>query len=120
MTAYGDDGVQIIDVSDPASPVPVSAIFDDTDGFEALAGTYAVEIVNAAGRTYAAVTRKGRQRHPDDRRDQPPHLPPPASAIFDEKDGFEALASSGDMAVFGAGGRHIHDRVLLGTMTPYR
>ena len=102
VTAYGDDGVQIIDVTDPASPVPVSAIFDDTDGFEALAGTYAVEIVNAAGRTYAAVTGRG------DNGIQMidvtnPASPAPASAIFDEKDGFEALASSGDMAVFGAG-----------------
>lgn len=25
--------VQIMDVTDPAAPIPVSAVFDDTDGF---------------------------------------------------------------------------------------
>ena len=102
VTAYDDSGVQIIDVTDPAAPVPASAIFDDTGGFEALAGASAVEIVNAAGRTYAAVT--GREDNGIQIIDVTnPAFPAPASAIFDEKDGFEALASSGDMAVFGAG-----------------
>ena len=33
VDAYLDGGVQIMDVTDPAAPIPVSAVFDDTDGF---------------------------------------------------------------------------------------
>ena len=36
--APGDDGMQIMDITDPVRPVPVSAIFDDAGGFGALDG----------------------------------------------------------------------------------
>lgn len=28
-----EDGIQIMDITDPAAPIPVSTVFDDTDGF---------------------------------------------------------------------------------------
>ena len=50
------EGVQIIDITDPAKPTPAAAVFDDADGFEALYGSHGVAITQISGHTYAVVT----------------------------------------------------------------
>ena len=55
ITAFDDDGIQIVDVTNPANPRPVSSAADDLDGYEALDGARGVDIVSISGRTYAVV-----------------------------------------------------------------
>ena len=55
VASAGDDGVQVIDITDPADPVPVAAMNDDTDGFTALGSAHAVAIHDISNRTYAVV-----------------------------------------------------------------
>ena len=59
VAAHGDYGVQIIDISDPANPAPVSS-FDDGDTvgtktFDELAGAYGITTVKIGSKTYALV-----------------------------------------------------------------
>lgn len=55
ITAFDDDGIQIVDVTNPANPRPVSSAADDLDGYEALDGARGVDIVSISGRTYGVV-----------------------------------------------------------------
>ena len=55
ITAFDDDGIQIVDVTDPANPTPVSSVADDLEGYEALDGARGVDIVSISGRTYGVV-----------------------------------------------------------------
>ena len=53
--APGDDGIQIMDITDPERPAPASAIFDDAGGFGALNGATDVEAFRMDGRTCGVV-----------------------------------------------------------------
>ena len=97
-------GIQIIDVTYPANPAPVSALFDDTNGFEALGGAWGVAAFGIGDRTYAMVA--GRDDNGVQIIDVTyPASPSPTSAVFDGSGGFEALAEPTSVAVFGAGDR---------------
>ena len=50
-----EDGVQIIDITNPASPAATAAIFDNQGGFDRLNGAYDVEVFVLGSGTYAAV-----------------------------------------------------------------
>ena len=56
VTTWSDDGVQIIDITDPASPVPMVWRTDDFDGFTHLEEPWNIAIAEISGRTYALVT----------------------------------------------------------------
>ena len=56
VAAYDDDGVQIIDITDPNSPTPVASIGDGEDGFEELKGARYVTTVTIDSSTYALVS----------------------------------------------------------------
>ncbi|MYB29500.1 MAG: BspA family leucine-rich repeat surface protein, partial [Cenarchaeum sp. SB0663_bin_5] len=58
VTTYGysDRGVQIIDITVPASPVPVAAATDGMDGFTALDRANDIAIAEISDRTYAVAT----------------------------------------------------------------
>ncbi len=56
ITTLSRDGVQIIDITDPASPVPVVWRTDDFDGFTHLDEPLDIAIAEISGRTYALVT----------------------------------------------------------------
>ena len=105
MVAAGDDdGVQIMDITDPTRPVPVSAVFDGSGGFDALAWASGVEVFENEDRTYAIVT----GRHDDgvqimDVTDSA--NPAPVSAVFDGSGGFDALYGAEDVEVFWSGNR---------------
>ena len=104
VAAYADDGVQIMDITNPIHPTPVSAVFDGSGGFGALDGAIDVEVFTQGGRTYAIVA-----AHTDDGVQiiditNPIH-PTPVSAVFDGSGGFGALDGASDAEVFTQGGR---------------
>ena len=55
ITAFEDDGVQIVDVTDPANPAPVSSVADELDGYEALDGARGLDVTQISGRMYGVV-----------------------------------------------------------------
>ena len=55
VAAVVDDGIQIVDVSDPSNPVPVSSATDGQGGFTELYGAIAVSTFERGGSTYAIV-----------------------------------------------------------------
>ncbi len=50
-----DSGLQIVDITDPASPISTAAVTDGVDGFTALSGAFEVSVWSISNRTYAAV-----------------------------------------------------------------
>ena len=55
VASGGDDGVQLIDLSDPANIVATDAETDGVGGFDALAGAYNVEAFEIDDKPYALV-----------------------------------------------------------------
>ena len=104
LAARGSGGVQIVDVTDPARPAPVSAAHDGEGGFEALSGASGVRVFEAWGGTYAVVSAAASDGvQLIDITD--PASPAPVSAAFDDSDGFEALGTPRHTDVFEIGGR---------------
>ncbi len=104
VTAYYDDGVQIMDITNPANPVPVSAAFDGSGGFDALGGANDVVVFDSGNRTYAIVAAW------DDGAIQimditNPANPVPVSAAFDGSVALGALDGANGVEVFGSGDR---------------
>ena len=56
VVSYDDDGVQLIDLSDPASPVAVGSATDGSNGFEALDGANGVAVFTNGASVLACVT----------------------------------------------------------------
>ena len=56
VAAYDDDGIQIINITDPNNPTPVASIEDGEDGFEELKGARYVTTVTIDSSTYALVS----------------------------------------------------------------
>ena len=54
--SYRDNGVQIIDITDPFHPVPIAAVTDGVDGFEELEGARDITAATIGSSTYAIVT----------------------------------------------------------------
>ena len=54
VTAGG--GVQVMDITDPQTPLPVSSVRDGQGGFEKLGGAYRTSIAKIGSGTYAVVT----------------------------------------------------------------
>ena len=57
VTAFADDGVQIINITDPYKPTPASSIIDGSDGFTTLAGVRSITTITDSS-TYVLVTAK--------------------------------------------------------------
>jgi hypothetical protein len=55
VASWFDDGIQLVDVSDPSSPVAVGAATDGVGGFTELAGAREVATFVAGGSPYAIV-----------------------------------------------------------------
>ena len=85
---YG--GVQIVNITDPARPAPVSSIINDQDGFDALDGSSGVATVDISGRAYAVVT-SFRDNGMQIVNITDPARPAPVSSIFEGRNGFDAL-----------------------------
>ncbi len=56
VASFIDDGVQIINITNPAAPTAASSITDDVDGFDTLDGSYDITTVKVGASTYALVT----------------------------------------------------------------
>ena len=91
-----DNGVQVIDVADPARPAPVAAALDDAGGFNALLGAIDIELYEAGGRTYAAVSGSEGVQIIDM---TDPADPAPVHAVFGSGE-FSALRGPTDAEVF--------------------
>ena len=98
VTADWDDSVQIIDVTDPAFPQPVSIARNEEGGFEGLDGADGVAVFMSGGRTYATVTGYSWSLQIIDLTD--PASPKPVSVASGGKGGFEALRNAQGMDIF--------------------
>ena len=56
VASYSDNGVQIINITDPFRPVPLAAVTDGVDGFEELKGARDIATATIGSSTYAIVT----------------------------------------------------------------
>ena len=56
VTGAYESSIQLIDITDPYAPAPVSAAFDGLGGFTALDGAHDVEVFRNGDRMYAVVT----------------------------------------------------------------
>ncbi len=112
-----DDGVQIINITDPSSPAIVNGTFEITNGFTHLYGAIGVEIVEIAERTYAVVASR------QDSGLQIVNITDPASpistaAVTDGVDGFTALSGAFEVSVWSVSNRtyavaaSVHDNGL--------
>ena len=59
MAAYGDSGVQIIDITDPYNPTPGYAISDNKDGYTTLFAAESITVVTIDSSMYALVASHG-------------------------------------------------------------
>ena len=104
VAASSDDGVQIIDISNPSSPQPVAALEDDEDGFTKLEGASSITTVVIGDSTYALVA-----SYDDDGVQiidiSTPSSPKPVAAIGDNADGFTELKGAVDLTTVVIGGR---------------
>ena len=90
VTSIWDNGVQIIDITDPYNPAPASAITDGVGGYTELFHPHAVTTVTIDSSTFAVVTAiSGDGVQIIDITD--PYNPSPASALTDGRDGFTEL-----------------------------
>ena len=98
ITAFEDDGVQIVDVTDPARPKPVASVTDDFDGYETLRGARGLDIVSISGHTYAAVA-----SYNEDAVQiidlVNPYLPLPVSAFYNDTDSGVKLDGATDVEI---------------------
>ena len=58
-TVNSDDGIQVIDLSDPSNPTAVASATDGDPGFDTLVGAHGVETFVVGGKTYAIITCNG-------------------------------------------------------------
>ena len=56
VASYSDNGVQIMDITDPFNPVPIAAVTDGVNGFEELEGARDITAVTIGSSVYAIVT----------------------------------------------------------------
>lgn len=101
--SYYENAVQIVDVTDPLSPVPTAAIFDGEDGFR-LGGPQDIRVAHIGGETFAVVaTAYDNGLTIVDITD--PHSPSLVSLVTDNHDGFEHLAAVQHLDVLEKDGR---------------
>lgn len=94
VLSYLDNGIQVIDVTDPTAPAPVTTIRDGEGGFEALGGGSMLATVEISGTTYAlAAGWLDNAVQIIDVTD--PTAPQPVSAIHDGEGGFDGLGNPG-------------------------
>ena len=102
VASFTDDGIQIIDITNPARPVATASATDGEDGFDELDGAGAVDIARIGAKTYALVasfTDDGIQII--DITD--PTRPAAVASVTDGEDGFEGLDGVHDITVVTAG-----------------
>ena len=115
VAATLDDGVQIINMSDPSHPVPAAGLTDGEGGFEELEGSRSIAATKIGEGYYALVAAY------DDRGIQiiditDPANPSPEAAITNATAGFGAMDFPAYVAVTEIGGAHyalVSDRLAV-------
>ena len=103
VASFLDNAVQVIDVTNPANPIPVASLRDGEGGFEALGGGNAMAIITISGNTYALVA--GYLDHAVQVIDVTnPTNPIPVASLRDGEGGFEALAGPFDIDIVTSSG----------------
>ena len=92
VASYNDDGVQIIDITDPYTPIAASHVTDGSGGYDELDGAISITIITIDSSTYALVASNS------DNGVQiiditNPYQPTPASSISDGVGGYTELTS---------------------------
>ena len=90
VSARSDNGVQIIDITDPYEPIAASAVIHGSGGYNKLQGPRSIATATIGSSTYALVasdTSNGVQIIDITN----PYAPTPASSIADNSDGFTKL-----------------------------
>ena len=96
VASFWDNGVQIIDITDPYNPIPASAITNGVGGYTELLYPQSVTTVKIGTSTFAlAAAIGGDGVQIIDITD--PHNPTPASALTSDDDGYEALIYAVDI-----------------------
>ena len=101
--AGGDDGLQVVDITDPAAPVAVGSLRDGEGGFDAGWITGMAAFQPSGGRDYVLVADHHMGIHVVDVTD--PDAPALAAGLRAGMDGFELLGGVHGIDVFDAGGR---------------
>ena len=98
VASENDDTVSVFDIHRPTLPWPISYVYDDGDGFNALDGATDIQVVTMRGIPYGVVTAKwDRGVQIIDFSD--PESPLPVYSIFDNTDGFQALAGANKLEI---------------------
>ena len=103
--AYLDDGVQIIDITDPTTPSPVAAVTDGVGGFTALEGVTGITTHTIGNSHYAlTVARNDDGVQIIDITD--PTMPSAVAALTDGVGGFNTLDSPRGITTHTIGNKH--------------
>ena len=113
VAAVDDDGVQIMDITNPVHPAPVSAVFDNSGGFSALNGARDAEVFTQGGRTYAIVAAAFDDGVQIMDITNPIH-PSPVSAVFDGSWGVQRPGRCHRRGGVHPGGPHVRDSRRIG------
>ena len=106
VAALYDDAVQIINITNPSDPKPVSSAFDGQGGFDALDGARDVDILAMSNRVYAVVTAGYTGDYGIQIIDiTNPSDPKPAASVFDGRGGFDALYGADDADIVSISGK---------------
>ena len=103
VASSGDSGIQIVDITNPSSPVAVASARDGAGGFDELAGASSVAIARIGSSTYAVVA-SARDNGVQIINITDPASPTPAAALSDGSGGFEKLNGAADVAIASLGG----------------
>ena len=104
VASLGDDGVQIINITNPAMPTAVAAVTDGADGYTALEGARAITTHTIGTSHYALVAARDDGVQIIDITD--PTDPSPAAAVTDEVGGYTALEGARAITTHTIAGRH--------------
>ena len=92
VASYNDDGVQIIDITDPYTPIAASNVTDGSGGYDELDGAISITIITIDSSTYALVA--SNSDHGVQIIDiTNPYQPTPVSSISDDVGDYTELAS---------------------------
>ena len=105
VAAHNDNGIQIININDPANPTATASISDGAGGFDTLAAASEITTTNINGNTYALVTAR------DDNGIQiiditDPANPSATASITDGAGGFDELELPTDITTIQIRGTH--------------
>ena len=104
VASQTDNGVQIIDITDPASPSATASVTNGQDGFDELGSAYSVATAVIDGRTYALVA-SGTDNGVQIIDITDPASPSATASVTDGQDGFDELGGASSVATAVIDGR---------------